>query len=148
VRVGGVGDGVGADADVEALGAAVFGVAAEGVAAGKLVAAEGADVVAGFQVDLRSALVGGCCREGRGGAYGVKMSVEVGLALKLLRARRVADHGGAWVRVLAVWVVRLHVRFPVVAAFEKLAASVALVGRFFWRGPLALLLDTGHRREH
>ena len=40
------------DAELEALGAAVFGVAAEGVAAGEAVAAEGAFVVSSLQMDL------------------------------------------------------------------------------------------------
>ena len=77
------------------------------------------------------------------GTYGIIMSVEVCLALELLRARVVAHHGGTRVRVLAFRVVRLHVGLPIVAALEELSAHSAFVGRFFGGGPLTLLLDPG-----
>ena len=70
------------------------------------------------------------------------MPVQVCFSLKLLRALRVADHGCARVRVFTLWVVCLHVRFPVVASLEEFAADTALMGCFLGGGSLALLLDT------
>ena len=71
----------------------------------------------------------------------VVVPVKVRLPLELLGARLAADHGGAGVRVFALGVVGLHVRLPVVAALEELAADSALVSGFLGSGPLALLLD-------
>lgn len=141
-RIGAESRGV-ADAELESLGAAVFGVAAEGVATGEAVAAEGALVVAGFEVDLprRVSYVVKVGEIWRWGTYAIVMSIEVGLALELLRAGIVTHHCGTRVRVLALGIVRLEVGFPVVAALEELAAYATLVRRLFRGRPLALLLD-------
>lgn len=74
-------------------------------------------------------------------AYTIIMPVQICFSLELLRARAIANHGCARVRILALWVVRLHVRFPVVASLEKFAADTALVGCLLWGGPLTLLFD-------
>ena len=75
------------------------------------------------------------------------MSIEVGFALELLRARIVARHCGTRVRVLALGIVRLEVGFPVVAALEEFAAHATFVGCLFGCRPLALLLDASVARE-
>lgn len=88
-----------------------------------------------------------CIEEGN--AYAIVMSVQVCFSLKLFRAWGVANHGGAGVRIFALWVVRLHVRFPVVASLEEFATDTALMRGFLWCGPLTLLLnavDTGQNR--
>lgn len=77
-------------------------------------------------------------------AYTIIMPVQICFSLELLRARAIANHGCARVRILALWVVRLHVRFPVVASLEKFAADTALVRCLLGGGPLALLLDAVH----
>lgn len=87
------------------------------------VPAEGAPVVAGFEMDA------------------IVVTIQVRLSLELFGAGLAADHGCAWMRVLALRVVSLHVRFPIVASLEELAADPALVGCFLGSGPLALLLD-------
>lgn len=146
---GGHGGGV-TDTKLEALGAAVFGVAAESIATGEAVAAEVALMVARFEMDL------GAVRErvvdqtklGLWNTYRVVVSIEICLALELLRAGIVAHHRGARVRVLAFGIVRLEVGFPVVAALKQLAAHTTFVSRLFWGGPLALLLDARHAGEN
>ena len=71
----------------------------------------------------------------------VVVAVKIRLSLEFLRARLVADHGCTWVRILALRVMSLHMRFPVVAPLEEFATDPALVGSFLRCGPLALLLD-------
>ena len=71
----------------------------------------------------------------------VVVAIQIRLPLELLGAGLVADHGGAWMGVLALRVVGFHVGFPVVASLEELAADPALVSGFLRSGPLALLLD-------
>ena len=73
--------------------------------------------------------------------HAVVVAIKVCFALKLLGARLVTNHGGTWVRILALWVVCLHVRLPIVAPFEEFATDSTLMGRLFRCGPLALLLD-------
>lgn len=70
------------------------------------------------------------------------MPVKVRFPLELLLTWRIARRGGTRMRVLALWIVRLHVRLPIVAPLEQLATDSALVGRFFRSGSLPLLLDT------
>ena len=69
------------------------------------------------------------------------MSIEIGLALKFLRAWIIAHHRSAWVGIFAFGIVRLEVRLPVVAPLEELAAHTTFVGSFLGRGPLSLLLN-------
>ena len=91
---------------------------------GEAIPAQGAPVIARLEMDA------------------VVVTVQIRLALELFAAGLVADHGGAGMRIFALRVVSFHVRFPVVAAFEELAADSALVGGFLGSGPLALLLDS------
>ena len=73
--------------------------------------------------------------------YTIEMPVQIGFSLELLRASGVANHGCARVRIFTIRVVRLHVRFPVVAPLKEFAAHAALVCSFLGGSPLALLLD-------
>ena len=59
-------------------------------------------------------------------AYAIIMSVQVWYPLELLRTWGVVNHGCARVRINAIWIVRLHMRFPVVALVEGSAADTAL----------------------
>ena len=74
------------------------------------------------------------------------MPVEVRFSLEFLRARRASAHGRTRMGVLALRIVRLHVRFPVVAALEELAADATLVGGLLGSGALPLLLDARSAR--
>ena len=73
--------------------------------------------------------------------HAIVMPVQVCFPLELFRARTVDSHGCAGVRIFPLWVVRLHVRFPIVASLEEFTADVAIVCCFLRGGPLALLLD-------
>lgn len=81
-------------------------------------------------------------------AYAIVMPIKIGLALELLRARYVPNHGEAWMRVLSLRVVCLQVRLPVVGAFEQFPADLAVVGGFFGSGPPTLLLYASSAWQH
>lgn len=68
------------------------------------------------------------------------MSVEIGFALELFAALRDC----AWMRILALRVVRFQVRLPVITPFEELPANLAFMSGLFGRGPLALLFDSAN----
>ena len=76
------------------------------------------------------------------------MPVQIRLSLELLRAWLIADHGSTRVGILALGVVGFHMRFPVVASLEQLAADFAVVCSFRECSPLALLLDAVRTRHH
>ena len=138
----GVGDGrCLADPKLEPFGAAILGMTAESIPTSEAVTAQVAFVVASFEMDLVVMLVGAPLQTRLGSTYRIKMSIEVGLALEFLGAGIVTHHRGTRVRILALGIVRLEVRFPVVTTLEELAANPTFMGGLFWSRPLPFLLD-------
>ena len=76
------------------------------------------------------------------------MPVQIGFPLELFGAGCRSNHRGTRVWVLALRVVRLHMRFPIVASLEQFPAHSAFVSSFLWRRPLTLLFDAGDTREY
>lgn len=81
--------------------------------------------------------------DGPRSTYAIIMPLQVGFALELFLAPRVAIHGRARVGVFSLWIVGLHVRFVVVAPFEEFAAHGTLVRRIGLRGRFALSRGIG-----
>ena len=80
--------------------------------------------------------------------HAVVMPVQVRLPLELLAARLAINRRRAGMGVFTIRVVRLHVRLPVVAPFEQLAADSTFVRSFLGRRSLSLLLDAVHARQY
>ena len=76
------------------------------------------------------------------------MPVQIGFPLELFGAGCRPDHRGTWVRVLPFRVVRLHMRFPVVASLEQFPAHSTFVSSFLWCRPLTLLFDASDTWEY
>ena len=68
------------------------------------------------------------------------MSVKIRLSLKFLGTGDVVDDSRARVGILAFRIVGLHMRFPIVASLEQLAADLTFMSSFLRRSPLPLLL--------
>ena len=89
--------------------------------------------------------LGGLSREE---TYAVYMSIQISLALKFLRALRVAVLMSTWMGVFSVGIVGLHMRFPVVASFKELATDPALMSSLLRSGSLTLFLHASDTWKH